>query len=78
MSLKTAVAGYPILKSSRASAETIKTDWSQLHQSLDRHGRHTVSVVEPEDIGPFFEHHRDYGLSPHTIRRHNVILSFFN
>jgi hypothetical protein len=30
MHLETAVAGYPTFKSSRASAETIKTDWFQL------------------------------------------------
>ncbi len=35
MQLKTTIEGYLIFKASRASAETIKTDRSQLHQFFE-------------------------------------------
>ena len=75
MNLQSAIEGHLLFKSSRCSPATIRTDECQLHQFLDWYGDRPVETVTSEDIRSYLQHHKDRGLSPHTIRRHLAILS---
>ena len=75
MKLEDAVEGYLLFKASRASPETIRTDKSCLGQFTDWIGNVEADCVTSDDVQRYLAHHRQRGLSPHTVKRHHAILA---
>jgi integrase/recombinase XerD len=75
MQLGDAINGYLLFKSSRASAQTIKTDTVLLNQFLAYAGNMDVADISGDIVRDYLNFHKDRGLSPHTIHRHRAILS---
>lgn len=74
MLLSDAVSGYLLFKSTRAAPTTIKTDRTLLRQFRRYVGECDVTSIESGDIRDYLAHHRERGLSPHTLRRHLAVI----
>ena len=76
MKMSEAVEGYLLLKSSRASATTIKTDGVLLRQFTDWLGDDpNVADIDADTVRRYLAYQRERGLSPHTLRRHHATIS---
>jgi site-specific recombinase XerD len=75
MNLQDAVDGYLLFKATRVSPATIKTD-STIFRQLKRFlgADRDADDASADDIRAYLEHHRERGLSPHTILRHYVVI----
>ena len=75
MKLSSAIDGYLLFKSTRASAETISVERILFMQFLRWRNDCAIGDVTPNDIRRYLAFHRERGLSPHTIRRHRAAIS---
>lgn len=76
MFLSDAIEGFTLFRSGgQVSKTTVATDKNHLKQFLKFLGERDVRDITSQDIRAYMDHHRERGLSPHTIIRHRAAIS---
>lgn len=76
MNLSDAAETWLLLRADRCSPTTVKTERVLLRQFRRFIGGESrVTDIQADDVRAYLRHHRDRGLSPHTIRRHLATIS---